>query len=319
MEGAMAWTLGDIRLDPAVNQDTQYREGSGIHWFLTEEEGFWGAPENDASRTQKFNQHGVTIGPGWKKERTVSLKGHAFAPTFADLRRAANQLTALLNDPYEGALLICHSEIGDLSCEVFLDGAILTEPYTAATPAFTWSIQVVAPDPRKYNPQEITLATGLPSDAPNDGLNFEAGSVPNKGLDFGLPDSGLMFGMSAQSSGMLQLQNWGTAPTTPVFTLTGPLTNPVLTANADGGPYTMQFNGSLAAGEMLVIDPSAPSVLLGGTASRRHLLSPANFRGFTIPGSRSGDNPGVLSVGLTHTGSSNSIGTVSATYRSAWF
>lgn len=470
----MTWTLGDIRLDPAVNQDTQYKTGGGVHWFLETEEGFWGSPESDAEVSKKFNQHGSSIGAGWKKERTISLEGYAFAPTFEELRRAAHRVTALLSDPYQGALLTCHSEIGDLSCEVFLDGAILTQQTQTATPGIKWSLQVVAPDPRKYDTQVTQMSATLPSEG-SGGLDFS--TSPN-GLDFGSSNmfenpilaqgldwwqrlentnsdwvnatgvgnatvgthavrstavasgnygfqsplvaatgsavtcsayvmapaavtvtmfvgwydasgawlaegsqnlaltantwarvsatsaakpanathfgmtlratataagqsfdatgllaeptttatpnpvfsstggAGLVFGTGSNSTGQIELRNEGTAPTPPVFRLYGPLTNPTLTGN---GLYTMKYNGTIPDGSFVEITPADTSVMLDGTASRRHLLSPAQFSGFFVPAASFLTGYGSLVLGLVHEGPADSAGYVEVEYRHAWF
>src|SRR5690606_25704197 len=84
--------------------------------------------------------------------------------------------------------LTCHSEIGDFSCEVFLDGEILTQHHRAATPAVTFSLQLVAPDPRKYDPVPAEMSTTLPDEGTG-------------GLDFGdnSPTSGLVFTSSASN------------------------------------------------------------------------------------------------------------------------
>lgn len=321
MEGSPVWTLGDLVLDPERYSNTAYGSGEGVHWFLEEEQGFWGAPGNNAESIQRFNNHGAIRGPGWKAERVVSLKGYAFAKSYEELRRAAHQLTGMFADPYNGVALTCRSEIGELTCEVFLDGDIITQPHHSATPALTWNLQVVAPDPRKYSTQWKTQSTSLPSDTPNDGLNFEAGASPNIGLDFGVPgdNQGLLFGTSTLSTGFLVLQNLGNAPTTPVYRLYGPLTTPTLSVTVNGDTHMMRYNGSLNVGEYVEIDPFSPYVLLDGTSSRRHLLNPADFRGFEIPPASFNGSPGVLSIGLSHQGSSSSGGYVEASFRSAWF
>jgi hypothetical protein len=67
-----------------------------------------------------------------------------------------------------------------------------------------------------------------------------------------------------------------------------------------------------------VINPWERSVLLGGTESRRWLLHPAQFAGFTVPAATSTD-PGLLKVGLTHLGPSTDAGYVDVVYRDAYF
>lgn len=481
MEGSPIWSLGDLILDPDRNRNTSYHSGDGVHWFLEEENGFWGAPGNSGERVQRFNQHGAIIGPGWKEERIIKLKGYAFAPTHEQLRRASAAITGLLGDPYDGLPLTCYSEMGEMTCQVWLDGEIITQPYKSSTPAITWDMQLVAPDPRRYSTAWTTMTTSLPLDNDSDGLDF----VTNSGLDFvktnmaenpvfsnlswwqplsvtdlslttaqGVPNNtipnsaglmtanaagnngvqspkvpspaaqtamtfstyiyssspktitvyaawydsngtwlsensvnisvpanqwvrpavttptrpgtanswqvtvretgaaagsnfkatgmlveqgtsasssysfqgagsvGLVFGTTTGSTGQLYAKNQGTAPTTPIYRLYGPLTSPVLTGTANGVTRTMKYNANILAGEYVEIDPAALSVQLvnaGGSASRRYLLNPSQFTGFDIPPASFNGVPGSLTVGLTHAGPATDPGFVEVTYRNAWF
>lgn len=73
------------------------------------------------------------------------------------------------------------------------------------------------------------------------------------------------------SSGSLIVDNVGNAPTYPVVTIRGPVTNPGL-VNATTGE-TIEFAIVLGAGEELVVDMQERTVLLGGTASRYSTIS----------------------------------------------
>lgn len=312
MLGANVWSLDWLTFRP----EREARDVDGVQWILLEEKGFWGTPGPSASLSPRLNNHGAYRSPGWKTERTISLVGRCYADDFLTLRRAEAKVLGLLSDPRASAPLVCHTEFGGLMCEVYLDDAILCSPVdTISEPGIEFSMQVIAPDPRKYAVEEQTLSTGLPSEGLT-GLDFNETIIfdPNQGLNFfGLVD-GLEFG-DGNASGVMLLGNVGTAPTTPTFTLHGPLTFPTLAA----GAFSLRYNERLRAGEHLVIDPAAPSVLLGGSASRRELLYPAQFQGFEIPAADPDGTPGQLAVGLSHTGPVTDAGYVEATFRSAWF
>ncbi|MFK0249287.1 hypothetical protein ACIQUM_31700 [Amycolatopsis azurea] len=313
-DGAHVWTLDWLTMHP----DGDVRDSAGVQWILTQEKGFWGSPGTNAEFSSRLARHGAYRSPGWKKQRTISLTGRAYADDFIVLRQAEANLLGLLSDPRTPRTLTCLSELGALTCEVFLDDEILCTPLKVVSePGFEFSLQVVAPDPAKYSVERQTMSSGLARDA-LDGLDFNQVVQPdaNQGLFFGMgaDDDGLSFGTS-NATGFMQLTNRGSAPTTPVYTLYGPLTSPMLTAGASA----MRYNGTLAAGEFVVIDPNAPSVLLGGTAVRRQLLNPAQFGGFAIPPASRTGGPGVLSVGLTHSGPAADTGYVTAVFRSAWF
>lgn len=311
LAGANTWTLDWLTMSPERDR----RDVTGVQWICTKETGFWGSPATSATLTPRLSRHGAYRGPGWKKQRTISLTGRAYAADLATLRAAEANVCGLLADPSTPGRLTCVSEIGTLTCSVYLDADIVCTPVDVASePGFEFSLQMVAPDPAKYSIETQMMTTGLPLDA-GDGLDFQqiVTGDSNQGLYFNFGD-GLKFGTS-NSSGFMSLTNRGTAPTTPIYTLHGPLTSPTLTV----GTATMRYNAALAAGEFVVIDPSAPWVLLGGTAARRQLLNPAQFGGFSVPPAAPNGQPGVLSVGLTHTGAITDTGYVEAVFRSAWF
>ncbi len=314
MLGGQVWTLENI----TFHHSCDVRDSAGVQWILTKEEGFWGSPGTNATLSPRLNKHGMFRSPGWKKERIVSLTGRCYHPDYEVLRQAEANVLGLLSDPRTPGKLTCYSEIGALSLDVYLDDAILCTPLDVVSePGVEFSIQLVAPDPRKYSPETQIQTVGLPQDA-GDGLDFNQVVSPdtNPGLYFGLPiaTAGLAFG-TFNGSGFVTLTNPGTAPASPIYTLYGPLTTPVLTTTTG---YSMRYNGTLAAGEYVAIDPAAPSVVLNGTTSRRELLYPANFESFNIPPA-SGSTSGTLTVGLAHSGASTAGGYATATYRAYWF
>lgn len=314
MLGGQVWTLENITFHHSYN----VRDSAGVQWILTKEEGFWGSPGSNATLSPRLNKHGMFRSPGWKKERIVTLTGRCYHPDYRVLRQAETYVLGLLSDPRTPGKLTCYSELGTLSLDVFLDDAILCTPLDIVSePGVEFSIQLVAPDPRKYSPELQTQTVGLPQDS-GDGLDYSQVVSPdtNPGLYFGLPTatSGLAFG-TFNGSGFMTLSNSGTAPASPVFTIYGPLTNPVLTTNTG---YSMRYNGTLGASDFLAIDTAAPSVILNGATPRRELLYPANFEAFNIPPAN-GLTPGTLTVGLAHSGASTAGGYATATYRAFWF
>jgi hypothetical protein len=303
--GASTWQLDWLTMDPHPD----VRDANGVQWFATKVENFWGSPKSDVAFTPKIGRHGVFRVPAYKREKIVTITGRAYCPDDAMLRRAEIAVAGLLNRPDTEYPLICYSDMGNLACSVVLDSDIVTTPLDALNePGFEFSIQVAAPDPRKYSLETRTMQTGLPGLNSASGLSFTG---QGGGLDF---SAGLHFG-TPSSNGFLDLTNAGTAPVYPVLTLYGPLTNPTLTTNVG----SVTYNGTLSATDYVVIDPAVPSVLLGGTASRRHLVSPASFTALLIPRAVDDKTPGTLRVGLSHTGDPGATGYLSAAVRSAWF
>lgn len=314
MLGGQVWTLENITFHHSPN----VRDANGVQWILTKEEGFWGSPGTGATLSPRLNKHGMFRSPGWKKERIISLTGRCYASEYNVLRQAESNVLGLLSDPTTPGTLTCYSEIGALTLDVFLDDAILCTPLDIVSePGIEFSIQVVAPDPRKYSVESQTQAVGLPQDS-GDGVDFTQVVAPdsNPGIYFGTGSTGdgIAFG-TFNGSGFMTLYNVGTAPASPLYTFFGPLTNPLLTTSAG---YSMKYNGTLIAGDYLVVDPATPGVVLNGLNSRRELMYPSNFESFNIPPAVNGI-PGELTVSLAHSGARNATGAVQASYRAAWF
>ncbi|MDA3624825.1 hypothetical protein OU415_05205 [Saccharopolyspora sp. WRP15-2] len=293
MDGSPQWSLDSISFGP------DKPDSRGVHWILTQEEGFWAGSATGAELHPHLSRHGAIRTLGWRAERTITLEGRAFAPDVATLRRAANQLTGLLADPHRSVPLTCYSEIGPVTCDVFLDDQILTKPGVTATPSFEWSLQLVAPDPRRYALDWCHACTPL-SSAGRHGLRF------GDGLDF---EAKLSFGAGA-SSGTLHLANDGTAPTEPLLTLHGPLVRPVLSTSQG---RQIAYADTLPAGQYLVIDTGAPTAVLNGRTNARYRLFPADFAAFTVPAG------GELSIRLDHDGPREAAGHLEVAWRHAWF
>lgn len=79
-------------------------------------------------------------------------------------------------------------------------------------------------------------------------------------------------------SNYVNVSNAGTHTAYPVVTITGPITNPIL---SDAFGVTMAFTITLNAGDQLVVDCRNKSVVLNGTASRRTTL--AGLKWFSVP------------------------------------
>lgn len=305
-DGVMPVRLDWMRLDPEV------LDANGMQWFLTNCKGFWDSAAPRVDITERFIHHGAYMGPNYFKERIITLEGRAFANDFATLRAAQARVAGICADVNKSFWLTFESEIGNISAEVRLDDATTTQPFEVYTPAFDFSIQLIAPDPRKFSENWHVVAGRLPLQISDSGLNFDAT------LNFGVgANHGLIFGDDDVTGGA-RLINRGSAEAAPVLTLHGPLVNPVLSCqDSNGNGYQLKYNGTLNSGDIVVIDPDGPSVLLGGTASRRHLLNPANFSGFKVPPAT--DTPGVLVIGLSHDGSPSATGWFEAAYRDCWW
>lgn len=107
------------------------------------------------------------------------------------------------------------------------------------------------------------------------------------------------------TGGNLTVTNAGNFPTRPVLTITGPATSP-RAENVTAGRHLL-FDLTLGAGDFLVVDMDARTILLGGTASRYSSLAPGSSWWDLAPGENQ----------LKYT-SADSMGTLEVRYRSAW-
>lgn len=149
------------------------------------------------------------------------------------------------------------------------------------------AVEFYATDPRWYDSSFTTSSIALPSAAT--GLTFPA-------------TASFTFG-SAGTGGSATVTNAGNYPAPWVATFSGRLVTPSLSLGAN----TLTFNGTLNAGETLVVDSLARSVLLNGTASRYSWLT-LTSTWFTLP---------VGSSSVTFSAASGT-GTCTFAYRSVW-
>src|SRR5947208_2999323 len=100
--------------------------------------------------------------------------------------------------------------------------------------------------------------------------------------------------------------NAGTATTWPLWTITGPCTQPVIRNDSTG--ERLAFSLSLAEGDVLTVDTAARTVFLG-EASRRGVLQPRSTW-FGLP-------PGSTAVGFEAFDNTDA-GTLVVRWRDAW-
>ena len=151
------------------------------------------------------------------------------------------------------------------------------------------SLAFHATDPRIYDAAFTSPSVGLPS--ASGGLTFNA-------------TANFVFG-TAGTGGSLVASNLGNYPAPWVAQIFGPVVNPSITLAASG--MTVNFSGTINAGDVLTIDSLARSVLLNGTASRYSLVvSPTQW--FALPVGNS----------TIQFNAASGTGTLTFNYRSVW-
>jgi len=151
-------------------------------------------------------------------------------------------------------------------------------------------IRMAASDPSIYAFTESTESDTLPS--------TEGGREFNE-----TPD--ITFG-AVSTGGLFDCTNDGTFETWPVIKLTGPVASPGVTNVTTGGELELSL--TVADGDYVLLDTSARTVLLNGTASRYSSLTAASTWWALSPG----DNE------IRYEASTTTTSTITLTWRSAW-
>lgn len=151
--------------------------------------------------------------------------------------------------------------------------------------------KMFAEDPRLYAASETSVD-----------ISFEEGATTGFGFDLGF-DFG--FGAPTSGTGGQFVTNDGNRPTPPIFTITGPASNPSINDETYG--HTLAFNIELESGQTLEINTYYKTVRLNGMANRRSTMIGADWF-FLEPGQTF-----ISYNAVTGTGSSLNV-----TFRSAW-
>jgi hypothetical protein len=136
-------------------------------------------------------------------------------------------------------------------------------PQWIGTCAFTWSIQVVALDPRKLGTPLTSPPTGLPSST--GGFSFP--HVFPFAID------------STVVSGQVSLFNPGNETGPVTMRIDGPIVGPVITHVGSGLQLVFSASLTLGAGEFILVDMEAHSVLAQGQANRSNWVTSRGWSG----------------------------------------
>src|SRR5215472_6612204 len=155
-------------------------DANGCDWLLTKETGWFGSPAIKTARVDKPAARGVFRGNEFRGGRVMTLEGNLGAPTVTALRNACRTLLGICPDPHLQYPLTVIEESGlSLYANVVLDGEILITPVSALSVDF--SIQLVAPDPRKWNTTGKTFTVLLASGG-SGGVSYPVAYPVNYGL-----------------------------------------------------------------------------------------------------------------------------------------
>lgn len=245
--GTRSALLGDLLLGAV--------DDSGVWWILTGLDGWRGSPSTTLTVTQKPAGHGGWASPRPRlTPRQMELVVSISAPTPAALDAAYEQLVTAVDI---GPVVLQVTE-GDLTRQVtvYRNGDVLPSADTGTDS--TYSVPLIAPDPRRYDATETVTQLFLPSST--GGLTFP--------LTFPIT-----FGATVVS-GTAHLDNDGTIAAPLRLVIYGPVSQPLVTfTDGAGNTWTLAYAGDIAAGDWLDIDTEATTAYYNGQSPRRSLLT----------------------------------------------
>lgn len=265
-------------------------DDNGTTWVVQSVEGWNGTPETRTAGSDRQADHGSFDAPAYYGSRVITAEGFAVSPT-RDLSMLAQDVMASVCGDMTRltALIVVEPGRPARRCHVRLNAATKVAPVYGGY-AFDWSLQLKAPDPRRYADAETVITLTLPTGA-GTGLTVPF-TVP-----FSIP--------SSVATNAAAAVNDGTFSTRPVVTFYGPVVNPAI-ANLTQG-RTLAFDYTVNAGETLTVDFDARSVLLNGDVSRAYAISPGSAWWEIQPG-----------INDLQYQAGGGTGQATVTYRGAW-
>ncbi|GAB2695851.1 phage tail family protein [Kitasatospora kifunensis] len=229
------WTGGIIYSAAGIDIEFGSTDSNGITWLWQKIQGWDGPDVQGGGVIARSGDHGAWASPQYFAARTMTLTVTASAPTqtLRDVARARLQQAVPVSD----LAMLRYDEPVPTYSWVRRSGKI-TEAYPTLTDV-TFTIGLVAPDPRKYAVAQRSLPIGLlPSGG--GGSMVEPFTVP-----FGLA--------SAPPPGGGTAVNAGSFISPPVIVVAGPISSPALT-NLTSGQTVSWSSLTLNTGDVFVVD-----------------------------------------------------------------
>lgn len=254
-----SWSAGDIGVTDANGTTWGVRPGTT---------GIFDGPDVRLNQSPFPNADGAQRSRNFRIPRQMTLTGWARGVTVAGTEASRRAFVALLIGGGQDTLSITYLDGLTLTALVERGGQPKVTPASAGE--FDWQLSLSAVDPSLYGPMS-TPSTGLPSGS--GGLTWP--------LDWtGGGAGGLNWG-TVSSSGLLQLTNNGYADAWPIFTITGPVTNPTIVNSATD--QRLVFTDTLTASDTVILrsNPVNRAVLKNGAPYRVNLTT---AQWFPVPG-----------------------------------
>jgi hypothetical protein len=225
--------------------DTGLADGNGTLWGVNQggTAGIFDGPDVRLNQSVFPNADGGLRSRNYRPPRTITLAGWASGVNGAGAEASRQQFAGLLAGGGQSTLTVTYIDGLAVTATVELAGIPKATPVNQD--GFNWQLTMSAVDPFLYGLPMVS-STGLPSSS--GGLDWSSGG----GLNWS-SGGGLNWG-TVSSLGLIMLTNSGYEDAWPVFTITGPITNPVITNTTTG--QVLAYTDVLGASDTVVLTSS---------------------------------------------------------------
>lgn len=232
----------------------------GVDWSIEKFDGWMGATKSTSEVTQKPRQSGGWRSTGYSGARSIAASGRIYAPDAAALADAFDRLNDAIPAGVDRTLVVTYA---GTTRWVMVQQSDDVLPGWETDVIGTWSIQVASTDWRKFG-EALTGSTKLPSTS--GGLT----------IPFTIP-----FTIDAVTvTGQVGLTNPGNESGPVVLRVDGPCVGPIITHASTGKALVFSSSLVLQAGEFLIIDMDARTVLANGQANRAGYITSRGWSAF---------------------------------------
>jgi hypothetical protein len=222
-------------------------DSNGTYWLVNKFDG-WGGTAPTLQTVQKTRQSGFWAGDSYSQGRPMTLSGWILSKNPA---QHSLDIDTLIGAVSKQPTLMQVSEMGRVRwCMVQRASEVTRTPFAGATQS-QFTFQVVSLDWRKFG-DTLTGTTSLPSST--GGMTYPM-TFP--------------YSYDAVSvSGQVSLVNRGNEFGPVILRIDGPCVGPKVTHVSSGKELVFASSLTLGAGEFLIVDNEAKTVLANGQASR---------------------------------------------------
>jgi hypothetical protein len=222
-------------------------DNSGCSWVVQSEDGWSASPPARPSQQDKTIGDGTFAGTGYYAGRLITLQGTCVAPSQVAMLWAKEAVKSAF-----GPSDLAEFRVDELHlsryCTVRLADKI--EILDKGPVAFTWQFGVLAPDPRRYSVDPVSLSCGLPMAGAGNGRTY--------------PRTYPLLYSGAGTGGEVVFTQAGNYKYTPaVITIQGPAVSPTVEHDVSGSHITLDM--TVGYGRYVVLDLGAQTAMLGGT------------------------------------------------------